>query len=223
MTQVGGPAAINGFLYQILNHLQWLADARLCNENGKDALLVLEPRSGGDAHLVGQGKYLAEQYKTRPDGTWSVSDIVPVLKDLRKAVPTPLPDEACYRFVTDGRAGRLKGLQSFLAHVRSISGPDELDNNERQAFASFFTGTARGFFDDLVGRIEVGSDGHQSEQLLAFHLLSRFEMEFEVSGEGRARAVEARLRPFVPNLGDESGIREPVSYTHLTLPTNREV
>ena len=29
MTQAGGPAAINGFLYQIIHHLGWLADFTL--------------------------------------------------------------------------------------------------------------------------------------------------------------------------------------------------
>lgn len=50
MTQAGGPAAINGCLYQIIRHLGWLADVTLSGKlNGQEidnARLVLEPRSG---------------------------------------------------------------------------------------------------------------------------------------------------------------------------------
>src|SRR5947199_210504 len=101
MTQAGGPAAINGFLYQILHHLGWIAEVSLSGTlDGSlvtDARLVLEPRQGGDARAEAGGVYLVEQYKTREDGTWSVTDIVSVLGDLRKAVPHPRPAFADHR------------------------------------------------------------------------------------------------------------------------------
>ena len=44
MTQPGGPAAINGFLYQILQHLSWMVDVRLSGrlvgQDVKDAYLM---------------------------------------------------------------------------------------------------------------------------------------------------------------------------------------
>jgi len=48
MVQLGGPAAINGFLYQILSHLGWLAEIRikgriLGTDVSEDMCLVLEP------------------------------------------------------------------------------------------------------------------------------------------------------------------------------------
>ena len=96
MTQVGGPAALNGFLYQIIHHLEWLASVRLTDkldgEELRDALLVLEPRRGGDARAEAGGVYIVEQYKTRDDGTWSLRDMVSVLRDLRKAVPSSRPE-----------------------------------------------------------------------------------------------------------------------------------
>src|SRR5690606_13810892 len=101
MAQAGGPAAINGFLYQIIQHLGWLADialsGRLDGQEIEEACLVLEPRSGGDARADASGTFLVEQYKTRRGGTWAVSDIQSVLRDLRKAVPPSLPTIACYR------------------------------------------------------------------------------------------------------------------------------
>ena len=63
MTQPGGPAAINGFLFQILKHLDWLTDVRLRGavdgEEVKDGSLILEPRTGGDAQAHASGLFLA--------------------------------------------------------------------------------------------------------------------------------------------------------------------
>jgi hypothetical protein len=111
MAQAGGPAAINGFLYQILHHLGWLADIELtgkvAGEDVRHACLVLEPLDGGDARLESVGIRLVEQYKTRPAGTWSLRNIIEdVLSDLRQSVPEPLHRAGRYRFVTDGRLGR---------------------------------------------------------------------------------------------------------------------
>ncbi len=123
MTQSGGPAAINGFLYQIIHHLGWLADVSLTgNLNGEkieDACLVLEPRRGGDARAEASGIYLVEQYKTREDSTWALSDIESILRGLRKAVPPSCPANARYRFVTDGRFGKLKPFKAFLSNLKS--------------------------------------------------------------------------------------------------------
>jgi hypothetical protein len=79
MTQFGGPAAIYGFLYQIIHHTGRLAELTLAGklegqEEVTDARLVLEPRTGGDARAEAAGRYLVEQYKTRTDGTWSLAD-----------------------------------------------------------------------------------------------------------------------------------------------------
>ena len=112
MTQAGGPAAINGFLYQILHHIEWVAGVRLkgklAGQEVKNALLRLEPRNGGDAQAETPNQYFVEQYKTRANGTWALTDVETILRDLRKAVPSSLPANAHYRFVTDGRAGRLR-------------------------------------------------------------------------------------------------------------------
>ncbi len=54
MTRSGGSVALDGFLYQILYHLDWSADVSLTGtldgQEVKDGCLVLEPaRGGGDA------------------------------------------------------------------------------------------------------------------------------------------------------------------------------
>ena len=214
MAQAGGPAAINGFLYQIIHHLGWLADVTLTgNLDGqeiKDACLVLEPRSGGDARAEASGTYLVEQYKTREGGTWSLTELESVLCDLRKAVPNSRPSGARYRFVTDGRAGRLETFSTFLADLQSAAGPDNLDNAEKKNFGNNHIVTNRDFFDHIVW-VTTPSGAFQStahERAVVFHLLSHFEMEFEAQARVRTDAVERLLRPYAPELGDERKVRE---------------
>ena len=213
MTQVGGPAAINGFLYQIIHHLGWLSSVtlkgKLDGQEVDDACLVLEPRSGGDAHAEAPGIYIVEQYKTRADGTWSLSNMEAVLCDLQRAVPTSLPANARYRFVTDGRAGRLDTFKAFLADLKMADGPDDLDNVNKKNFSTGIIATDREFFERVNTSTRHGT--HQStaeERAATFHLLSRFEMEFCVSGNAHETAIERLLRCFAPDLGDERGIKE---------------
>jgi hypothetical protein len=128
MTQAGGSAAINGFLYQILQHLGWVAELSLSQTiNGvrveDGARLVLEPRKGGDARSESSNHAVTEQYKSRADGTWAIGDFEDVLRDLRKAVPAARPDDAHYRFVTDGRPGRLDTFREFLVAVKGVKPP----------------------------------------------------------------------------------------------------
>ena len=213
MTQAGGPAAINGFLYQILHHLGWIAEISLSGTLDEslieNARLVLEPRQGGDARAEGTGIYLVEQYKTREGGTWSVADVVSVLGDLRKAVPSQLPTFACYRFVTDGRPGRLDPLNVFLADVKSALTPDDLDQSEKRKFSTDLTLSNGEFFDHVVTASRAASEHPAAdERMTVFHLLKHLELEFGSRGDAQAAAVERLLRRYAPDLGDERGIRE---------------
>ena len=211
MTQAGGPAAINGFLYQILHHIEWIASVRLegTGQKAKNALLVLEPRNGGDARMEASGQYLIEQYKTRANGTWALTDVETILRDLRKAVLPSLPTNAHYRFVTDGRAGRLGKFKAFLDALKSVEGPDYLNNDEKRKYRGGLTVTDRGFFDHIVKKTR--SDDLQlqaNERAVVFHLLSHFEMEFCVTSSGLIEKIERGLRPYVSNLGDECEVRD---------------
>ena len=142
MSQSGGAAAINGFLYQVVHHIDWLAKATLVTGNHdhevRNARIILEPAGGGDAAALTKDLYLVEQYKTRHESrTWSVRDLLPVLTDLRKAVPQRLPANARYRFVTNGRPGRLDAFDAFLRDVKANSGPQELDNLTRRGYGKW--------------------------------------------------------------------------------------
>ena len=212
MEQTGGPPAINGFLYQILHHLEWVATAMLKATDGeaKNALLVLEPQSGGDARAEASEKYLVEQYKTRASGTWPLSELETVLKDLRRGVRHSFPENARYRFVTDGRAGRLGEFRNFLNGLTSVEGPDNLSSKTKREFRKGLTLTDRGFFDHLVEATRSGAPQEQKhkECAVVFHLLSHFEMEFCATSNDLINRIERALRPYVDNLGDESGVRD---------------
>jgi hypothetical protein len=214
MARAGGPAAISGFLYQILHHLGWLADIELtgqvAGQHVRHACLVLEPLDGGDARLESAGIHVVEQYKTRPKGTWSLTTIIEdVLSDLRQAVPESIHPAGLYRFVTDGRPGRLDSFRAFLAHLRAAAGPDDLDNENGQSFGDGFPTTHRGLFDTIVEKTRrVNERTRADERATVFHLLADFEMAFEVRAEERAEAVERLLRLYAPDLGDERRIRE---------------
>ncbi|MBT2788436.1 MULTISPECIES: hypothetical protein [unclassified Halomonas] len=213
MTQAGGPAAINGFLYQILHHLGWITEVSLSGTiDGAlidDACLVLEPRNGGDARAEAAGVYLVEQYKSRKNGTWSVKDIVSVLVDLRKSIPSQYPAYARYRFVTDGQEGRLEPLKLFLTDVESAVAPDDLDQLIKRKFSSELICTNSEFFDHIVvASRAIGKLLEDDERIQVFHLLQHLQLEFESDGTKQAYAVDKLLRRYAPNLGDESGIRE---------------
>ena len=176
----------------------------------KYAYLILEPRKGGDAKALTSDFYLVEQYKTRAKGTWPLNDVIDVLGNLREAVPTKYPLHARYRFVTDGRPGRLKVFKSFLDVLKSVESPDHLNNSEKRKFNNNLCLSDREFFDYLSENTRSSSfkNNIAEERDVVFHVLSRFEMEFLISSAKLVKVVEQRLRPYVLNLGDEGGVRE---------------
>ena len=214
MTQSGGSAAINGFLYQMLNHLDWLAEVGLNGvldgEDLKHGRLVLEPKYGGDAQAHGSNFYLVEQYKTRAERTWPLSDVTEVLRDLRRSVPERRPEKGCYGFVTDGRPGRLRPFECFLDRLNGIESPDGLDNETKRRFAGTLCLGDRDFLDHLAvkTRSEVAGSVTAEERELIAHLLRRFDMRFGIGRDELARDVESQLRPYCRNLGDEIGVRK---------------
>ncbi|MET0091533.1 MAG: hypothetical protein ABW068_16215, partial [Candidatus Thiodiazotropha sp.] len=215
MVQVGGPAAINGFLYQILKHLNWLASAhftgQVCGSGvTEDACIILEPKDGGDARLDGQNMYLVEQYKTRPSRTWSVQSIInDVLPYLRMAVLEPPPEKAEYRFVTDGREGRLENFRYFLAAVQTVDQPGELEDSITYCFGTNLQKkTFRNLFDHIVNKTRRVSECKRvDEAATVFHLLKHFQMDFKVSTKSSEIQVDKWLSPMCANSGDEESKR----------------
>ena len=215
MTRSGGSIALNGFLYQILHHLDWAAEVSLTGtldgQEVKDGCLVLEPaKGGGDAQAHASGVYLVEQYKTRASGTWPLSDVITVLRDLRKSVPEDLPEYAQYRFMTNGRPGKLEQFREFIARLKTVEGPDELDNATKRKFARELCLGDREFLDHLAKATRNKGAGSitPEERTLVFHLARRVELDFNIALENLAADIETRLRPCVENLGEEVGVRK---------------
>lgn len=215
MVQRGGTAAINGFLYQILSHLGWLAAVRITGRISTtdlpdEACIVLEPKDGGDARLEGHGVYLVEQYKVRPDSTWAVQAIIDdVLPDLRTAVPEPPLANGRYRFVTDGRKGRLTTFEAFLEAVRLVNDPTSLDATEAHHFGENLPSTFRELFDHIVNATKRACERERKDEAATvLHLLKNFEMEFDASPDHCSDLIETMIRPICTNLGDEIAKRQ---------------
>ena len=144
-TPPGGPAALTGFLYQILANLDHVAKAQwpTATSGSPNALTVVLEPAAGDAQYFESDKEtrLVEQYKTRSaGGTWSVRALVDaVLPDLFKAVTAGQP--ATYRFVTDGREGKWKELR----RVCQLLSREECDVHPG---TSLDDSTPRKFFND---------------------------------------------------------------------------
>ena len=212
--QSGGSAAINGFLYQILKHLDWLTNVSMnCVLDGhemKDGCLILEPGDGGDAKAQTSSRFLVEQYKTRANRTWSLSALEAVLRDLLRAVPETCPENARYRFVTDGKSGRLEEFESFITRLNAIESIANLNNEPKRNFTNSLCLGDQDFLGHLAVKTQSKSAGSvtvEKRELVA-HLLRNFKMEFEVGKDELINAVETRLRPHVENLGDEAGVRQ---------------
>ena len=208
MTQAGGSAAINGFLYQMLHHIDLTAMVHWTEYQSGKWLVILEPKNGGDALTETHSFRCVEQYKTKTRGTWSVGELTNVLKDLRRAVQCPHGKNAQYRFVTSGRRGKLDPFDEFLRRVRSTRTADELDDTIERKFSNKLAMSDRKFFDHIELNTRSGHTPPMPEQLAdLIHLLSHFDMEFDVTAERVARRIDKELRRYVPHLGSESSIR----------------
>jgi hypothetical protein len=143
---LGGSATIHGILYQILANLWRVSEiqleTKLAGQEIQSARLTLEPKGGGgDTRYEGEGVRIIEQYKTRSGTrTWSLNNLIDgVLPDLFIAVdPNRLTEISIYRFVTDGRCGRIDHFRRFLNDLRSKPAPENplesLDHTKKFAF-----------------------------------------------------------------------------------------
>lgn len=208
MTQLGGPAAINGFLYQMLHHIDLIASVHWSKRGPNTEQIILEPKDGGDALAEELDFLLVEQYKTRSDRTWSVSEVIEVLKNLRPTVKSH-KNASRYRFVTNGKRGRLDELESFLDRIRLVQSPVELDSMTKRKFSNNRRMPDLEFFYHIESNTRSREiDVETNDSASIFHLLSNFEMEFNMSAERLTRRIDLKLRQYVPDLGTESCIRD---------------
>ena len=137
----GGPAAINGVLYQLLWSLFELSNARIeAAKPGADGAIqkltiALEPSDGGDLRLGPR----VDQIKARPQRTaWSLKEVIQdVIPDLY-AASRQAPPGGVYRFVTEGKMGPWqRAYEFFQSFGKSPDGPPvkrSALNNTRTVF-----------------------------------------------------------------------------------------
>ena len=139
----GGPATINGVVYQLLWSLLRTSTLRIdrVSRDAHDgeldsACIRLEPHGGGgDLRVEDSNRLVVEQVKTRSGvRTWSLRNVIEdVLPDLYKGVDLSIRN-TCYRFITDGRMGRwpqvLRLFQSLARRPLNYAIPSRnLDDN----------------------------------------------------------------------------------------------
>lgn len=212
MTQAGGPAALNGFLYQILQHLGWVTNLTLSKKDNtslENFCLILEPSTGGDARIEAGEIRWVEQYKSRAKGTWSVNDIITkVLPDLAKAAQNSHGLATKFRFVTDGREGKLDIFRQFLADAASISSPSEFDSKTKHEFGKKRNFSHSELFLHIATQIQGAPHAQPHAKQVALELLRNFEMVFEVKESELIADIDAILRRYAPDLGVEQNLRQ---------------
>lgn len=197
MPPPGGPAAINGFLYQFLQHIATLTDAQFTIASGSDDdeddwSVTFEPTQGGDTQIEGQ-EFIVEQYKVR-DGTWSIADLTEVLLGLRKAVPADLPHSASYRFVTSGRPGvDVMNLVEFALRMKAVVNVDAINALDVYKYGDMLLTDAEMFAHLREATRAKGSTESADEDLRVLHLLACFDVTWEYTLDDLREAVDLML------------------------------
>ncbi|KAA3509208.1 hypothetical protein DXM21_22570 [Agrobacterium rosae] len=215
----GGPAAINGFLYQFLANLAHISRATLSPSSDEDSstvVITLEP-GAGDASVLDGDHLLIEQYKTRSAGrTWSLKDVISeVLPDLLKAVPDLSDDsQASFRFVTDGRKGArydelFRVIEKLAAEAETSVPGASLDTKVIRSFFNAptdpstadpldYPSTDLAFFDHICSKLAGETDKNTEEHRKKVRrLLSGFSVKMEATDDAYIAEIDALLEVVV--------------------------
>ncbi|MDQ5858119.1 MAG: hypothetical protein M3542_07590, partial [Acidobacteriota bacterium] len=160
MTKPGGPANINGILYQALQSLGWVARFTLSG-TGEGTLLIAEPK-GGDLEVRYPFQRTISQFKASDKvGTWSLTELIDqVLPDLYLAVDTKNAQKASYVFVTEGRIGSWTRAYEFFRSLASrpftLESPTAtLDASRSIKFARGYSTTERALFSRILDTVRA--------------------------------------------------------------------
>jgi hypothetical protein len=122
----GGPAAINGVVYQLLWSLLAVAKGMVTGQRGvhdgviDELVVVLEPIGGGGDLVLDTGRrWAVEQVKARSTGApWSLREVInSVIPDLYLASDRA-PPGSVYRFVTEGVMGDWSDVYGLFRSLR---------------------------------------------------------------------------------------------------------
>jgi len=182
VTLPGGPAAIYGFLYQILRTAEWALriDLNAPLKTFDDITIVAEPPSA-DILIESGTSRLVQQFKTR-DGRWGLAEIIDdVLPNLYRSIA----DESRgtnYEFVTNGLMGNWAGELAFFKSLGSRASDGNplasLDASSKRLRLRRKYLSERELFEEICGVMKAGpardaDDG--TVQRKVWHLLARFD------------------------------------------------
>ncbi len=211
MSAPGGSAAINGILYQILATFSQIAkihfqDSDVQAQNLVSVRVELEPvGGGGDAQFHFKDQRIVEQYKSKSgNGTWSVQEIIhKVLIDLIKAVPCVITDDhSVYRFVTNGREGKLQHFKKFLKIMKTTPIPDSppielLDDKYKYPILPGKQLSYVDFFQQIASVLNKEKENDLHHYRRVWHLLAHFEIHSQKAGEDYEQQIDQRLEAVV--------------------------
>ncbi|HJQ40063.1 MAG TPA: hypothetical protein VKB93_23200, partial [Thermoanaerobaculia bacterium] len=193
MTPPGGPAAVYGFLYQILRTAEWALqiDLRAPRRNANNVTLIAEPR-GSDLEIRSRKTRRVLQFKTREGRPWSLTDIVKnVLPGLYGAIDDEKAD-VHYEFVTNGSMGRWAEAREFFGALADRA--DALDATIKRFELGQKRHTERSLIDAIVHSLrqskKVKKEARATTHRKVIHLLSRFEF----TSTGDAYQAETNIR-----------------------------
>ncbi|WP_287605049.1 ATP-binding protein [Thiothrix sp.] len=211
----GGSAALNGFLYQILNQLSLIADIHSdIKINISKTKLILEPCNGGDTQYESEDFYRVEQYKARTTGkAWSLTEIIEkVLPDLRLAAENSFytSRKSCFYFITNGRTSDTSSLFSLKCNLNKASSenfnPSILTSNTSDNNLLHIK-NEKDFFEHIkIKTRRKNSRTDEKENLIIKHLISNFYIQENINQETLDINIANFIRLFQNNKGDEDTI-----------------
>jgi hypothetical protein len=207
----GGPAAIHGFLYQLLGALDRTVRLSIPDgETGEATLVEIEP-DGGDLETRTSSGIVVEQWKGGSSRrTWSLRDVIEeVLPDLYLAARRH-GDQASYVLVAAGRRGQWDLAEAFFREL-GHSATDVLDDPAVVKFAPGYCMTRRALFDQVVERLrshpDIASDTEQDTRTTLRALLSSLSFRWGQDLEDLAVQTDRLLCGWVTAAEDASAKR----------------
>lgn len=205
----GGPAAIYGFLFQVLRTAEWALtiDLQAREHDETDVTIVAEP-PGGDVDIRFPRSRLVQQFKVR-DGAWSLTDVVEkTFPDLYRAI-TDERENIRYEFVTNGWMGEWAAAYEFFRSLASRNPGarplDALDSGDERFVFREHRYSERSLFEKITNVLRKHNPAKKEEEttthLKLWHLLSRFS--FETTGDFKEAedSVRRLVSAYVPDDG----------------------
>ncbi|HYK02226.1 MAG TPA: HEAT repeat domain-containing protein [Thermoanaerobaculia bacterium] len=218
MVPPGGPAALYGFLFQILRTAEWALkiDVHAPEKTTTNVTIIAEP-PGGDVDIRFPTRRLVQQFKVRDEGTWSLAEIVEkTLPDLYRAIVDE-QEEVQYQFVTNGRMGAWAAAYEFFQGLGSRN-PDMLNATDERLVMGDKRYSERSLLDEIVRVLREHKPAKDEDiattRRKAWHLLARFEFVATGDFADAETSVRRLVATYVP---DDAALEDKVARLRDTV------